>query len=141
GLQEQRQVEVLARPDRYLHMTSGMAGQVEHVADGQALEWGGRRWQALATDGHAAGHLCLHAARDDLLISGDQVLPDISTNVSFLSDSGDDDPMGAYLQSLRRLRDLPARTLVLPSHGLPFVGLHARIDALLAHHGQQMDRL
>lgn len=141
GLREQRQIQVLARPDRYLHMTSGMAQHIQHVVDGQEQVWGGRPWQALATDGHAEGHLCLHAARDGLLISGDQVLPEISTNVSLLPEGSDPDPMGAYLQSLQRLRALPAQTLVLPSHGVPFTGLHARIDTLLAHHDEQMERL
>jgi hypothetical protein len=31
-------------------------------------------------------------------------------------------------------RPSPPETLVLPSHNLPFFGLHARIDALAAHH-------
>src|SRR5690606_24051116 len=84
GLNEPRQVAVLARPDRYLHMTSGMAGQVQHVTPLQSLGWGERQWQAIATDGHAQGHLCLHAADGGLLISGDQVLPDISTNISLM---------------------------------------------------------
>lgn len=141
GLHEPRQIQVLARPDRYLHMTSGMARHIEHFDDGQTVSWGGQRWQALATNGHADGHLCLYAEQAGLLISGDQVLPEISTNVSFLPESGESDPMGDYLDSLRRLRSLPAQTLVLPSHGVPFTGLHARINALLTHHDEQMECL
>jgi len=45
------------------------------------------------------------------------------------------DPLGAYLRSLERLKaTLPDDVLVLPGHRLPFVGLHARADELIAHH-------
>ena len=35
---------------------------------------------------------------------------------------------------IMKKRDIPADALVLPGHNLPFVGLHARIDELAAHH-------
>jgi glyoxylase-like metal-dependent hydrolase (beta-lactamase superfamily II) len=70
-----------------------------------------------------------------VLIGGDQVLPRISANISLQPHEPDDDPLARYLASLRRLRRaVPPATLVLPSHGLPFFGLHERIDALIAHH-------
>jgi glyoxylase-like metal-dependent hydrolase (beta-lactamase superfamily II) len=49
-----------------------------------------------------------------------------------------DDPLRLYLDSLARFRPLPADALVLPSHGLPFRGLHARLDALRAHHDERL---
>jgi glyoxylase-like metal-dependent hydrolase (beta-lactamase superfamily II) len=48
------------------------------------------------------------------------------------------DPLSLYLASLDRLRPLPADTLILPSHGKPFRGLHARIDQLHAHHAERL---
>ena len=48
------------------------------------------------------------------------------------------DPLADFLHSLRRFRELPADCLVLPSHGLPFRGLHARIDQLVAHHEERL---
>ena len=70
-----------------------------------------------------------------MLIVGDQVLPKISPNISVQAHEPDDDPLGRYLASLTKLRDaVPADTLVLPSHNLPFRGLHARIASLTAHH-------
>ena len=42
-----------------------------------------------------------------------------------------------YLDSIARLKALPADTLVLPSHGKPFTGLHTRIDQLLQHHEER----
>jgi len=73
-----------------------------------------------------------------VLISGDQVLPKITTNVSVWADKPYDDPLRLYLDSLARFRPLPADVLVLPSHGLPFHGLHMRLDALRTHHDARL---
>ena len=128
-------------PARFARMTSGMPAVDDTVADEQILHWGGIRWTAMETNGHAEGHLCLHAAAAGVLISGDQVLPTISSNIGFTWRNQDPNPLGSYLASLARLRSLPADTLVLPSHGVPFRGLHARIDDLCAHHYEQLDNV
>jgi glyoxylase-like metal-dependent hydrolase (beta-lactamase superfamily II) len=73
-----------------------------------------------------------------VMISGDMVLPRISTNVSVIDIEPEANPLPLYLASLERLRALPADTLVLPSHGKPFRGLHARIDQLKAHHDERL---
>src|SRR5262249_43311179 len=72
------------------------------------------------------------------LISGDMLLPRISTNVSVWATEPDGDPLGRFLESLDRFAALPAETLVLPSHGLPFVGIQARIEQLRTHHAARM---
>jgi glyoxylase-like metal-dependent hydrolase (beta-lactamase superfamily II) len=69
-----------------------------------------------------------------VLISGDMVLPRISTNVSVIDIEPEGNPLPLYLASIARLRALPEDTLVLPSHGRPFVGLHTRVDQLTQHH-------
>jgi glyoxylase-like metal-dependent hydrolase (beta-lactamase superfamily II) len=89
-------------------------------------------------EGHAPEMACLWCERLNLLISGDQILPSISPNVSVWPGEPDADPLRLFLASLQRFRQLPADCLVLPSHGRPFVGLHERIDALIQHH---QDRL
>jgi glyoxylase-like metal-dependent hydrolase (beta-lactamase superfamily II) len=43
-------------------------------------------------------------------------------------------PLQQYLDSLAKFDSLPADTLVLPSHGKPFRGLHTRIAQLREHH-------
>ncbi len=72
------------------------------------------------------------------MISGDMVLPRISTNVSVVDVEPEADPLRLYLDSLQRLLSLPADTLVLPAHGLPFRGLHARIEQLQEHHVERL---
>jgi glyoxylase-like metal-dependent hydrolase (beta-lactamase superfamily II) len=66
------------------------------------------------------------------------VLPRISTNVSVVDVEPEADPLSLYLRSLQRYLELPADTLVLPSHGKPFTGLHARIDQLREHHDERL---
>ena len=82
--------------------------------------------------------MALHAPDLGVLISGDMVLPTISTNVSVSNIEPEGDPLALYLQSIARLRALPAGTLVLPSHGRPFVGLHERITQLEQHHDERL---
>jgi glyoxylase-like metal-dependent hydrolase (beta-lactamase superfamily II) len=126
-------------PARFARMTSGLPEVAKHVADGEKLRWGATEWTALETNGHAEGHLCLYSAAYGALISGDQVLPTISSNIGFTWRSQDANPLHSFLTSLQRLHSLPGDTLVLPSHGLPFRGLQSRIDDLSRHHHEQLD--
>ncbi|MDP9139671.1 MAG: MBL fold metallo-hydrolase [Pseudomonadota bacterium] len=122
---------VYALPDSY-----------RRVNHGDELEIGGRLWRAVVGTGHSPEHLCLYCPELKLLISGDQVLPNISSNVSVFPTEPEGDPLGDWLSSLAAIRDaLPTDLLVLPSHNLPFRGLHARLDALIAGHERSLDKL
>ncbi|MGB1466993.1 MAG: MBL fold metallo-hydrolase, partial [Alcanivorax nanhaiticus] len=102
----------------------------------------GQYWQVHVGCGHSPEHLCLYREEGHLLISGDQVLPTISSNLNVRASEPDKDPVSDFVDSLLALRDsLPETTLVLPAHGLPFRGLRARIDALVDHHAEQLDRV
>jgi len=106
------------------------------------VEIGGRQWQVVVGEGHAPELACLYCAETGVLIAGDQVLPKISPNISVQAHEPDGDPLALYLSSLRKLREaVPPETLVLPSHNLPFFGLHARLDSLAAHHGARCDEV
>jgi glyoxylase-like metal-dependent hydrolase (beta-lactamase superfamily II) len=105
------------------------------LADGSVVEIGGRAWRVIVGEGHSPELACLYCSETGVLISGDQVLPKISPNVSVHAYEPDGDPLARFLRSLDKFRAaVPLETLVLPSHNLPFFGLHARIDALAAHH-------
>jgi glyoxylase-like metal-dependent hydrolase (beta-lactamase superfamily II) len=111
------------------------------VAGGDRVQGGGRDWEVIETSGHCRGHLCLYDAAHEVLISGDQVLPTISPNVSVLASRPEANPLSEFLDSLARLERCAPDTLVLPSHGRPFRGLHRRIEVLRAHHLQQLAAL
>jgi glyoxylase-like metal-dependent hydrolase (beta-lactamase superfamily II) len=102
------------------------------------IDIGGREWQIIIGEGHAPEHACLYCAETGVLIAGDQILPKISPNISVQAHEPDGDPLARYLASLAKLRDkLPPETFVLPSHNLPFYGVHTRIDELAAHHRER----
>jgi glyoxylase-like metal-dependent hydrolase (beta-lactamase superfamily II) len=112
------------------------------LSDGETLRIGAHDWQVITGNGHSPEHACLYCPALKLLISGDQVLPRISSNVSVNPIEPDADPMGDWLASLAKLKHrVPDDVLVLPSHNEPFRGLHARLDALAAGQQRALDRL
>lgn len=125
----------------YPRLVPALPSQFERLADGDTVHIGADAWHALDGYGHAPEHIMLHCAGRNLLISGDMVLPSISTNVSVHASEPEADPLGLFLQSLQRYESLPMESLVLPSHGRPFVGLHTRLRALQTHHAERLAAL
>ncbi len=117
-----------------------LATHFDCVRDGDTVTIGGRRWEVLTVHGHAPEHACLWNREANVLISGDQVLPKITTNVSVWPDQPHGNPLRLYLDSLARFRPMAPDTLVLPSHGLPFRGLHHRLDQLSRHHDDRLNQ-
>lgn len=112
------------------------------VVDEEELTIGAQSWRAVVGRGHSPEHLCLYAPQLRLLISGDQVLPRISSNVSVFPTEPDADPMREWLESLAAIRGrVSDDVLVLPSHNEPFRGLHARLEALIAGHERRLVRI
>lgn len=124
-----------ARGNDYIGHVSPVPYRFHRLADGMELPIGDRGWRVVVGRGHAPEHACLYCPELDLLIAGDQVLPKISPNVGVWHMEPEADTLGFYLASLAKLRGtLPPSCLVLPSHNLPFHGLHTRIEQLEAHH-------
>jgi glyoxylase-like metal-dependent hydrolase (beta-lactamase superfamily II) len=98
-------------------------------------------WRISLHFGHAEGHACLHWPEGNLFISGDQLLPSISSNISLYPGAAASDPLGDYLASLERLGKLADDTLVLPAHGQPFRGAALRAAQLRQGHAQRLERL
>ena len=112
------------------------------IKDGEEIRIGAHTWRVIVGTGHSPEHACLYCADLKLLISGDQVLPRISSNISVFPSEPDADPMRDWLASLQKLkREVPADVLVLPSHNEPFRGLHARLDQLAADQERTFERL
>jgi len=112
------------------------------LAEGDQLRIGGRRWEVIVGRGHSPEHASLYCDELKVLIAGDQLLPEITTNVSVWPSEPEADSLGSFLLSLDRFADrLPPETLVLPSHRRPFVGAQARIEEIRHHHRERLDRL
>jgi len=105
------------------------------VEDNHEIVVGDRKLTVIWTPGHTNGHICLHDAERSALMTGDHVLDPISPNVS-LAREYQGNPLGQYLQSLRKVAELNA-DLVLPAHGDPFRDISRRVRELLAHHDER----
>ena len=99
----------------------------------------GWKLRAVHTPGHTPGHLCFVDERSRRLFSGDHVLPRITPNIS-VQRGAPPDPLGDYLDSLARTRDLDVDE-VLPAHEWRFRGLPGRVDAIVAHHERRLAEL
>jgi len=132
---------VAARVNYYRSLVPDVPSSYRRLLGGGkvAIGSGGARadWTCHAGYGHAPEHIALHNESARVLISGDMVLPRISTNVSVVDVEPEADPLTLYLDSIERMRAIDPGVLVLPSHGLPFKGLHTRIDQLQAHHDER----
>jgi glyoxylase-like metal-dependent hydrolase (beta-lactamase superfamily II) len=138
GLTDPDAIEkIKARTNYYASMVPQVPGRFRRLLDRDVVRIGGHDWVCHVGYGHAPEHMSLHCASLGVLISGDMVLPRISTNVSVIDLEPEANPLPLYLASIERLRALPADTLVLPSHGRPFRGLHRRIDQLKSHHDER----
>jgi glyoxylase-like metal-dependent hydrolase (beta-lactamase superfamily II) len=108
---------------------------------GHEVTIGARRWRVLIGLGHSPEHAALWCAADHILISGDMVLPRISTNVSVYDIEPVSNPLQWFLDSLRAFEPCDPETLVLPSHGRPFRRLHERLRQLRDHHAARLAEL
>lgn len=140
GVELDGAMAAILRGNVYRAIVSGLP-PLSVLDEGVAIEGADRTWQVSVHHGHAPGHACLLDAVDDVLISGDQVLPTISSNVSLYPSNETGDPLGDYLASLDALAMLPPSTLILPAHGLPFATLHARIQALRDEHALRLGQV
>lgn len=114
----------------------------QRVQEGDVLTIGDRDWTVVTGRGHAPEHVCLWHEGDNLFISGDQILPRISSNVSVFPTEPDGNPLQDWLDSCARLRDmLPDETLVLPAHNIPFMNVKKRLQDLIDGHEEGMDKL
>lgn len=112
------------------------------LRDGEIIRIGQHDWRIIVGTGHSPEHACLYCPDLKVLISGDQVLPRISSNVSVHPTEPDADPMSEWMASIEKLRsEVPDDVLVLPSHNEPFRGLHLRLDRLAEGQHKAFNRL
>ena len=118
------------------------------LEDNNGFEMAGHTWRVITGHGHSPEHSCLFCEDLNIVISGDQLLPKISSNVSVFPTEPAADPLRDWLESCEKLKDqLPVDVLVLPAHNEQemhdgpwthtqniFAGTHNFIDGQW-HHG------
>jgi glyoxylase-like metal-dependent hydrolase (beta-lactamase superfamily II) len=134
----------------YYHKMFGMFGKYvtalpesyTRLKDGDALQIGDHQWEVIVGRGHSPEHACLYCSEANILISGDQLLPTISSNVSVYPTEPGANPLADWLDSLSMLKSrIAADVLVFPAHGKPFRGARDRLDALIAEHVDCLSKL
>jgi len=155
--------KIRARTGYYSAMVPDVPNSYVRLIDGKTVAIGSgadrHDWRCISGYGHAPEHIALYRASTALpvsappggvvdfgaarhstpvLISGDMILPRISTNVSVYDMEPEADALAMFLDSIDKFLPLPADTLTLPSHGKPFRGMHTRIQQLHDHHRDRL---
>jgi glyoxylase-like metal-dependent hydrolase (beta-lactamase superfamily II) len=130
--------QMRSRRNYYPSLVPAVPESYVRLHDGQQLRIGAHGWRVITGYGHSPEHAALYSQELNVLVSGDMILPRISTNVSVFAVEPQGNPLQQYLDSLRKYADLPEDVLVLPSHGKPFRGVHTRIGQLRAHHTERL---
>lgn len=141
GLSESYLDKMDMRRDAYQMGVPELPSYYRRVMDNEQIVIDGNAWQVIMGYGHAPEHAAYYCEKLKVMISGDMVLPRITTNISVWPTEPDGNPLQLFLDSTRRYRTLPAATLVLPSHGKAFRGLPIRAEALIAHHDARFEEL
>jgi len=136
---EQRRHE---RPFNYGDIVAPMPLGFQRIMQGDTIEMGGRVWDIHIGNGHAPEHATFWSRDDNLVISGDQILPSISPNIGVYATEPEGDPLADWLEACERLSKLArADHLVLGGHKLPFTGLPVRMRQLIDNHHGALTRL
>ncbi|MDM0112258.1 MBL fold metallo-hydrolase [Variovorax sp. J22R133] len=131
-----------ARFGRFGHQIHALPDAFERLGDGMEVQINGNAWRIVTGNGHSPEHACLYCPALKVFISGDQVLPRISSNVSVIPTEPNANPMADWLASLAKIRrEVPDDVLVLPAHNDCFYGLHARLDYLVSSQHRALDKL
>ncbi|MEM7240687.1 MAG: MBL fold metallo-hydrolase [Pseudomonadota bacterium] len=130
------------RPFNFADTVHQIPNGYTRIQEGDQITLGGRVWDIYEGHGHAPEHAVLVSRDDDLLISGDQIIAGISSNISVYATEPMADPLGEWLESCTKFRDLVRDDqFVLPGHKLPFRGAKERLEQLIVHHEGGLKRM
>ena len=142
GFSEQQLNRYVERFGSFGRVVSPLPQSYHRLYDGLELDIGDNRWKVIIGRGHSPEHACLFCKELNVLISGDQVLPTISSNIGVWPTEPAANPLEDWFCSLRHLAAvLPDDVLVLPSHGRPFRGVKHRLEELITEHEDCLARL
>ena len=136
---ERRKAE---RPFNFSDCVSPIPIGYTRIQDGQTITFGGRTWDILTGDGHAAEHATFWSRDDNLILGGDQLLPSISPNIGVYATEPEANPLAEWIASCERFLPLADQgRFVLSGHKLPFFGLVTRLEQLIDNHHGALHRL
>ncbi len=142
GLNEEELFHYKAQFGWFGKLVKALPPRFKRLKEGDTINIGDYQWQILVGTGHSPEHICLYCPALNLVFSGDQILPTISSNISVWPTEPFANPLKDWLDSCAKLKNvLPEDVLVLPAHGLPFIGVKHRLQALIDEHLSDLEKL
>jgi glyoxylase-like metal-dependent hydrolase (beta-lactamase superfamily II) len=130
------------RPFNFADVVYPMPLGFKRIKEGDVIHFGGRDWDVRIGNGHAPEHATFWSRDDNLVISGDQILPSISSNIGVYATEPEADPVGDWMEACERLAQFAREDhLVLGDHKTPFTGLPLRMRQLIDNHHGALKRL
>lgn len=139
GFPENILQEALEKHPGYKYAPRGQV-QIDYVQDGDQISVGDYHFRCLLTPGHTPGHMCLYEPGKKLLVSGDHILDDITSNISFFPPAEEGNPLEDYLVNLDKVYSMDIQ-LVLPGHRRLVYDVRKRIDELKDHHRARAEEI
>ena len=139
---EQFEKRINERPYNFSDMVAHIPLGYKRIKEGDTIAIGGRLWDVHIGNGHAPEHATLWSRDGDVVIAGDQIIPNISSNLGVYPTEPEADPVGEWFEACERFSKIATdRHLVLPGHKLPFTGLPVRLAQLIENHHSALARL
>lgn len=131
--------ELVHNRAEFMDLATPLPGFLTEIRGGDTIRLGSRKWQVIVTGGHAHEHASFHDPDSGILIAGDHLLPKISPVIAVYEMLPKADPLGDYLSSFAQFDGVADGTLILPSHGSPYIGIRERIAQLGEHHRERLE--
>lgn len=98
------------------------------IKENTSISINGESWDIFPSPGHSSDHISLYNEQKGILFAGDNVLRTVTT---WLGPPNSD--IERYMETIKKIKDLPNLKLILPSHGSPVTNPQQRLDEILAH--------
>ncbi|WP_282146583.1 MBL fold metallo-hydrolase [Alteromonas stellipolaris] len=141
GLQPDDVTSLMSGNKGYSNVVSPIPISYRRLKQSDVLTLKGNSWEVMIGRGHSPEHVCLYSKELGILLAGDHILPQITPNIGVYSTEPEGNTLQDYLSTLLPFTDLPEKTLVLPAHRQPFVGVKDRVNELIEHHHGHLNAL
>jgi glyoxylase-like metal-dependent hydrolase (beta-lactamase superfamily II) len=134
GFDDEYFVKMKANFQGYAGIVEPIPNAFRRLEEGTVLTIGGNEWRVVIGSGHSPEHACFYCETLGVLLSGDQIIPKITSNVSVMPSEPEANPLQQWFDSLEKFSHFSQDTLVLPAHNTPFKGIQTRVAYLQDHH-------
>lgn len=138
GMDPSLAVQMIPHMDSFIPLVSPQP-QITVINEGNQIRLGDTDYRCILTSGHATGHLCFYNATSQIMFCGDQVIPQISPNVSYIPNH-DPNPLLSFMDSLELLTHYEV-SKAYPGHRDPFDTFAARVEEIIEHHEQRLIKI